>query len=106
MERRKTRSHGFTLVELLVVITIIGMLMGLLFPAVHSVLESAREYDRLSQMRQIGKAAMTYEGTYGTLPATTCRRHRRQPRRQCRLARHAHAPIGPHGSVERVEPEG
>ena len=72
MEQRRKRSLGFTLVELLVVITIIGMLMGLLFPAAHSVLESARWMNCQSQMGQIGKAAMLYENTYvKDSPATT-----------------------------------
>jgi prepilin-type N-terminal cleavage/methylation domain-containing protein/prepilin-type processing-associated H-X9-DG protein len=61
-------SSGFTLVELLVVITIIGILMGLLLPAVNSAREAARNNTCQNNLHQMGLAALAHEQAQGYFP--------------------------------------
>lgn len=70
---RSSRSHGrrrgFTIVELLVTITVIGILVALLLPAVQSAREAARQTQCKNNLKQLALAVQNHEGSHRSFPS-------------------------------------
>ncbi len=67
--RRRSARRGFTLIELMVVISIIGIMLGLLLPAVQEARNMARNLQCKDRLRGLGAAMGLYAGdNYGSFP--------------------------------------
>lgn len=67
------KNQGFSLVELLVGVAVIGLLTGIAFPAIQGGMGKAKLSQDLSNLRQIGQGILLYAGeNQGNLPPTSC----------------------------------
>lgn len=62
--------RGFTIIELLVVVAVIGVLMSLLFPAVQGALDAAKKAQAKNDVMQIATAIVAFDTEYGRLPSS------------------------------------
>jgi prepilin-type processing-associated H-X9-DG protein len=67
-EPRSAHSTGFTVIELVVVVSVIAVLMGVLLPAVQQARENARKFQCRNNLMNIGFAVQSYSHTFGRLP--------------------------------------
>lgn len=67
--RRVRRDPGFTLIECLVVVFLVGLLLALILPAVQQAREASRRVECFNHLKQIGLALQQYATTHGCFPA-------------------------------------
>jgi prepilin-type N-terminal cleavage/methylation domain-containing protein/prepilin-type processing-associated H-X9-DG protein len=68
----RRENGGFTLIELMIVVFVVGLLVSLLLPAVQDARESARRASCQNNLRQIGMALQSFESREGRYPNAFC----------------------------------
>ncbi len=64
------RQAGFTIIEMLIVVTILAMLAGILIPVLEDAAQSSRDARRSADLKNVQSALESYKRTYGTYPST------------------------------------
>ena len=93
MFARRNSSRGFTLVELLVVIAIIGMLVGILLPAVNAARDAGRRTVNNNNLKNIGLAVLSYHESQGSYPPLRMVLDRRNKRSAFKTGAQLNPPI-------------
>ena len=68
MNRTNNSARGFTLIELMVVVTIIGLLAAILVPSITGALKSAKRTRAMGQIKDLDGAVKSYFKEYGRMP--------------------------------------
>ncbi|HWB19964.1 MAG TPA: prepilin-type N-terminal cleavage/methylation domain-containing protein, partial [Phycisphaerales bacterium] len=72
MTSERSRVRGFTIIELLVVVSIIALLVGILLPAIGKARQGAMLTQSISNIRQVGTTLITYSAEYNDKHVTFC----------------------------------
>jgi general secretion pathway protein G len=70
LKKRSSYQGGFTLIEMVIVIVVIGILMGIAFQGISSVQQNARDTRRLADLRKVQTHLELYFGKCGHYPST------------------------------------
>lgn len=70
--RPKNQSHGFTLIELVVALSVIGILVAIVYANFSQARMQARDKTRMNQLEQLRVALELYKDRYGRYPASGC----------------------------------
>jgi prepilin-type N-terminal cleavage/methylation domain-containing protein len=62
------KLSGFTLIELIVVVSVIAVLAGIITPAIGSIVDDARDSRSIAECKHLATAILQYEKQYGWLP--------------------------------------